>query len=479
MRPPGELQTDFNNLPAARQAEIIKVLEADGRAGERITLARWTEQILGTTSEKDADVRRVGRHWPDPLGEKAMHGLAGEFVRLVELHTEADRAALLLQFLVGFGNMIGRGPYFVAEADRHFTNEFVALVGPTSKGRKGSSYGQVMRQLAQVDEEWRETRVTSGLSSGEGLIWMVRDPIAAHEGGDPGVTDKRLLAYAPELASIFQVMARQGATLSPVVREAWDDGRLRITTKNNPAVATGAHISIIGHITRDELVRYFDRTELGTGFANRFLWIASTRARYLPEGGEIDKVDFTGFQKKLSIVVDSARKRGLRQLKRDEEARALWKERYRGLADGRSGLVGAATGRAESHVLRLSLIYAVLDDCTSVALPHLEAALEVWRYSDQSAQYVFGDAIGDPDADKLLAAVRATSQGLSRTEINGLFGRHRDATKIDRLLADLRERGLVRPETEQTAGRPVERWVALPGTLTSLLSLLSPTGGQS
>ena len=34
--------------------------------------------------------------WPEPLGKAAFHGLAGDFVRLVEPHTEADPAALLL-----------------------------------------------------------------------------------------------------------------------------------------------------------------------------------------------------------------------------------------------------------------------------------------------------------------------------------------------------------------------------------------------
>jgi hypothetical protein len=413
------------------------------------------DKVLPTTEVKEA---APARSWPSPLGEKAMHGLAGQFIRLVEPHTEADRAALLLQFLVGFGNLIGRGAYLVAEADRHFANEYVALVGPTGKGRKGSSYGQAMRPLGRADEVWRETRVTSGLSSGEGLIWAVRDS-TDH---DPGVPDKRLLVYVPELASIFQVMARQGGTLSAVVREAWDDGRLRITTKNSPAVATDAHISIIGHITRDELVRYFDRTELGNGFANRFLWVASTRARLLPFGGRIESVDFTGFQNLLAIAIKSARERGVRELTWSSEAAELWKERYQSLSEGRGGLLGAATGRAEAHVLRLALLYAVLDDADAIGLCHLEAALEVWRYADDSARYIFGDAIGNPDSDKLLKALRASgATGMTLTDQSNLFDRHLPADKMAQLRDDLRERGLARPQIELTGGRPLERWVAI------------------
>jgi hypothetical protein len=56
------------------------------------------------------------------------------------------------------------------------------------------------------------------------------------------VDDKRLLILEPEFASVLKVMARETNTLSALIRQAWDSGDLRIMTKNNPAVATGAHI---------------------------------------------------------------------------------------------------------------------------------------------------------------------------------------------------------------------------------------------
>jgi hypothetical protein len=147
--------------------------------------------------------------WPKPLDRQAFHGLAGEIVSAIEPHTEADPAALLIQLLVGFGNLVGRAPYTAVEADRHGVNLFVALVGVSSKGRKGTSWSQVRRVLEAVDPEWARGRLLSGLSSGEGLIWSVRDQLKKQqpvkENGrvveyqtvveDPGVSDKRLLAF--------------------------------------------------------------------------------------------------------------------------------------------------------------------------------------------------------------------------------------------------------------------------------------------
>ncbi len=61
------------------------------------------------------------RQWPAPLSEAAFCGLAGEFVRMVEPHTEADPAALLFQFLAAIGSIIGRGPQYRARAARHYS----------------------------------------------------------------------------------------------------------------------------------------------------------------------------------------------------------------------------------------------------------------------------------------------------------------------------------------------------------------------
>jgi hypothetical protein len=307
------------------------------------------------------------------------------------------------------------------------------------------------------------------LSSGEGLIWAVRDGSDI----DPGITDKRFLVVQSELASTLRVMGRDGSTLSPVMREAWDHGDLQIMTKNSPAKATAAHVSMIGHITKVELRRYLTLTEQGNGFANRFLWICSQRSKLLPDGG--GEVDFTSFDKRLAAAITSARDLKVREFRRDKEATKLWHDQYEVLSDdGRDGILGAVTSRAEAHVVRLSLIYALLDrETCEIRLPHLEAALEVWRYADDSARCIFGDAQGDPDADKLLEALRR-SGGLTRTVISSLFSRHMPSARIDSLLDGFRRKGLAECRTEPTRGAPIQHWTPI-----SPNSLISQPRGDS
>src|SRR6185312_11937162 len=50
--------------------------------------------------------KRNHPNWPKPIEREAFHGVAGELVQLIEPHSEADPAALLIQFLAGFGNLI-------------------------------------------------------------------------------------------------------------------------------------------------------------------------------------------------------------------------------------------------------------------------------------------------------------------------------------------------------------------------------------
>jgi hypothetical protein len=435
----------------------------------------------GTDKEVLSFMSFMSSQWPAPLGPAAFRGLAGEIVRSIEPHSEADPAGLLVQFLVTVGNLIGRAPHFVAENDRHYLNMFCVLVGLTSKGRKGSSLGQVLRFVGGADDEWKQKCVQSGLSSGEGLIWAVRDEMTRREPikqkgrvidyetvmTDEGVKDKRLLVIESEFAGTLKVATRDANTLSPVIRQAWDNGNLRTLVKNSPAKASDAHISIIGHITKNELNRFLNSTEASNGFANRFLWCCVRRSKCLPDGGELHNVDFGPITERLGEVVQFASSNG--QMQRDDEAREMWRKIYPTLSEGAAGLLGAVTSRAEAQVMRLACLYALLDRTAIIDVPHLEAALELWRYCEDSARFIFGDALGDPAADAILDALRQAGEvGLTRTQLRDLFSRNHAAGEIGRALSALRQAGLARCLTEKCesteGGRPTEKWLALTTT---------------
>src|SRR5262249_28156384 len=114
-------------------------------------------------------------------------------------------------------------------------------------------------------------------------------------------------------------------------------------------------------------------------------------------------------------------------------ARDVWREMYPSLAADRPGLVGSLLNRAEAQVLRLSMIYALLGGSSSIEVGHLVSATEVWAYCERSAEYLFGDATGDPIADAIAQALRSNGQ-LTRTQISDLFGRNESAARLSHAL---------------------------------------------
>jgi hypothetical protein len=315
--------------------------------------------------------------------------------------------------------------------------------------------------------------VHTGLSSGEGVIWAVRDPIMGTErvgkGAaaqrvtveiDPGVADKRLMIVESEFGGALTVARRDGNILSRVLRDGWDLGRLATLTKNSPARATGAHVSLVGHITAEELRAGLDRVSMANGYANRMLWLCVRRARVLPFGGALDDQTIAALGRRTGAALKDARQRN--RVPMTADARAAWRRVYPQLSEGRPGLLGALTARAEAQTVRLALVYALLDGCGEIGLDHLRAALALWEYADASTQYIWGDSLGDPVADEILRALRQVGPaGRTRTELRDLFGRHRGAEEIGRALAALAVAGKARRVMRaDTGGRPAELWVA-------------------
>ena len=110
--------------------------------------------------------------------------------------------------------------------------------------------------------------------------------------------------------------------------------------------------------------------------------------------------------------------------------------------------------------MRLACLYALLDLSPVIRVEHLQAALALWSYSEQSAQFIFGASTGNNVAETIRKALDDEPEGLSRTEISsGLFKRNTKSQTIARELNQLAKSGFIlESKTTGDSGRSTERW---------------------
>ncbi len=394
--------------------------------------------------------------WPEPLGREAMLGVLGQLVREVEPHTEADPVGITFASLATLGAMFGRGAYFQVEGTRHHASLFACQVGRTADGRKDTGAARAKQLSAEIDCEWTEAGRLSGLASGEGLIYALRDGDGLE---DCGVADKRKLVMASEFAQVLKVIGREQNTLSAILRDLWDGSTLKNLTKGDGGLkATNPHVSILANITAEELQRVMTATEVANGLGNRFLWVCVRRSKFLPEGG--------GAFRWPQAIVDWLREsvvraQSLGELRRTPAARELWRDIYiRHHSTERRGIYGSLTARGDAQMVRLGLLLALLDHADAIEPEHVLGAAELWRYAEASVRYVWGEAEGDSVTDRIVDLLGgAGGAGLTREQIRDAFQRNVSSDRLTLALRTLSEAGRAISVTESTGGRPRERWV--------------------
>ena len=418
--------------------------------------------------------------WPQPITEDGMYGIAGEYVRLVEPHTEGDRNIILLSFLCYAGNLLGRNVYVRTGADRHYPNLYLCPVGTTGTGRKGSGVAAAKAFFSEGNLAPGLPHLLNGISSGEGVMVQVRDPQMRRELNrktgkieefiaDPGVSDKRMLISLGEFQQYIAAMRRQDSILSSVLRQAWDTGTIASPSKNNEVKVNGAHISLIGCISKEELLIETTAVDAQNGTLNRFLFAASQRSRLLPEGGEFDSLIESSawsdlqrqFNQNIAGITGTTER-----LERDSDTQDEWGRNtspnqglYKQLSQPRLGLWGSVTARAAQQVIRLSLISAKINGHTRIQGQDQAAAYEIWRYCDHSARYIFGDRLNDNLSSRIMTALRDVGEGgLTRNQIHEVV--HRPSSEIQESLAWLAQTGIAYCHVKPTGGRPVETWFA-------------------
>ena len=414
------------------------------------------------------------RAWP-VLNPKALYGIAGKVVELATRSSEADPAAILATFLVWFAAEVGAGPTMWVGDSKHYARIIAAVVGTTSKSRKGTSIKPIKRIFVHRGDDYSPARTSPGpLSSGEGIVYNVRDPqrewvvdkktgLGCHTTTDPGVTDKRFCIIDEEFGSALSSTKREGNTLSTILRQAWDDGTIEPLTKQNRIKATNAHICIVTHITHAELLEKMHETEALSGFGNRILWVCARRQGLVPRPMPMPDDEVDALHRRIIEIVRSAQREDIEPMHFTEETWALWEKVYPELSKDHAGMAGVIINRAEAQVIRLAMIYALLDEEILIDPCHLEAALAFWQYCEDSAMFIFGGHERDAIADTIVSALQERDK--SQTELYQRFQCNISSRKIKEALQDLITGGKATSyQKAHPQGRPTTMYTMIKAT---------------
>jgi hypothetical protein len=402
--------------------------------------------------------------WP-VLDHCAIHpGLISGIIHTSTVKSEADPAAVLGTFITRLSVEVGRNPCMMIGDGVQHVNLLSAICGPTGAGRKGTSAKPVERLFALGNENYIPARTTPGpLSSGEGLIFAVHDAIQKWDVDkksgagqwitiDPGIEDKRLFVLTEELSSALQAMAREGNTLSSIVRQIFDSGNLEPLTKSSKIKATGAHIGVVGHITIFELNQLLNENEIHNGLINRFLWFCARRQQVIPFPEPIPDNDLIVFQSEIRDIVAFANR--TERISFSADGREIWGEFYPELSESKGGFIGAVLERAPALVLRLAMLFCLVDRTNRITEAQLKTAIMLWRYCEQSAKYIFGDKVVRNPLSKKIFGLLEQCEQLSLTEISNKLDRNFDAAAIQTAVKELIERNKITSEIVKRAGRP-------------------------
>lgn len=420
-----------------------------------VTLGELNDESCTETSD-DA----IPASWPT-LSSAALHGLAGDVVEAATRHSEADPAAVLFTFLSTSGIAFGRSAAFAVGDTDHHSRLFVALTGESSRARKGTSADPVRKLFDKLsfpsNLKVDPLRIRPGpLSSGEGILDAIRDDVCDAKGEVEleGFEDKRLMIIDGELGAALRAVQRQGNTLSATIRSLWDGGNIEPLTKTSKLSVTEPHVGFVGHITKAELLPLLKKTDIWNGFANRILWVCARRTKHVafPEPMAANVV--AELAKEVAQAITLAQ-RATDPIALSVTGREMWAELYPTLTKDHGGTLGVVTARAEAQVLRLALIYTLLDCEDEIGTAHLEAAVAAWNYALASAAFIFGGQVIDPTEQKILSALR--DGPLSTNEIRtSVLANHADGLK--ETLERLQGTGQVTCVSQKTAGRPRTTW---------------------
>jgi len=400
-------------------------------------------------------VEEVDNHRNAPRPDPAcLYGLVGEIAQAGSDTTEANPYAIAAAAIAYLGTAVGRGPYMPIGNTWHHARFFMLHIGRSGEGRKGDAVSltkRIAHKVAELSKDHAPQVHSGGLSSREGLAFMIHDGYKEGKEEVPAILDKRLLVIESEFVNVLHQGKRDGNTLSAALRDCWDGVSLKPATKTNRLWASDPHVGMLAAITGNELLACMASRDLSNGFANRFMpyWAERTRLLPFPKATPVEEVD--RLARRVLEVLEFCQasrwaERDTLRVELSQDAAKRWASLYRGELNDRSHgeRINALIERRAPMLLRLAMLFALTDCTATVGVHHIDAALAWVRYSVESVKFIFGSAADEAEVAEVNDTARkivdfiAEHGRVTRWQISSkCFKGHASKDRMDAALDEL------------------------------------------
>jgi hypothetical protein len=404
------------------------------------------EKVAGHLGEDGLDFLPAigGAPFPDAPDVEAYAGLLGECVFELAAGTDASLVGLLGACLTFAGALVPGQAYFHR---MQTSSPFVALVGESSIGRKGTAMMRVADAMGDaVGRDKVNQAILDGLASGEGLVSAMHWKQTTFQ-NEPAVG----LVFEEEYATLLAARSREGSTLDPKMRAGFDGGVLsnRRSGDSKTVVPPYWLIALIA-ITPGELRDRLEAGAMTSGSANRWLYLPVIRREIVPTNAD------PRFSEEHKHALFDARRVAMgagRPLSVDPAVVRVLAEYADWLPTVAYGLALDLTRRLGVIAFRVALTHALVEQDREVTLTHLRRALALTEYARKGIPWVFGNTIGNRDADLLYRHLTASGRLVKRTITREII---RDPVRQQTAIDELTRLGLAHVEVihPEGGGRP-------------------------
>jgi len=380
--------------------------------------------------------------FPADLSAVAFGGVLGECTEFLLDGTDSSPVAVLASLVAFCGALMPARGYWHGQ---HTSSPFLALVGKSGIGRKGTAMYRVRDALGNTLGMDAVNRVRfDGIASGEALVRALLDRSQVTFGVPTGVL------FEEEYATFLAASGREGSNLDSRMRSAFDGKQLaHRKVAETISVPEPYYLSGLVAITPEELQGRVSKSSFKNGSGNRWLWLPVVRRDVRVVSSE------PIFPVEMSEALIEAHRVSLRAPARIDPGTGVddLLSQYDDYLRAESvGLAADMTRRFGVIAFRIGLVHAAVERAPFVTVEHILRAIALTEYARAGLPFCFGDALGDESATYLLRLLIDSDEGqLPQWTISKYF--IRDPIKRQAAIDDLCRLGVAEVVRVSTRGR--------------------------